>query len=161
MATITKRKAGQWQAKVRRKSYPVQTRTFSTKATAEQWARLIESEMDRGIFISTTEAETTTLNSLISRYADEIAPKKKSEVDIKSRLKTLNTHLGHMIISAITSGTIKEYRDFRLQRISGESVRKEISLLGRVFKQAMSEWDLYLPWGNPTSPDISSKPIYL
>lgn len=38
MATIVERSAG-WQAKIRRKGYPAQSRTFDSKADAEKWAR--------------------------------------------------------------------------------------------------------------------------
>ena len=37
-----------WQAKVRRKGYPTQTKVFRAKREAEAWARSIESEMDWG-----------------------------------------------------------------------------------------------------------------
>ena len=46
MATLTKRKDGQWQAKIRRRGYPMVSKTFGTKAKAERWARIIEKEMD-------------------------------------------------------------------------------------------------------------------
>lgn len=49
MATITKRGKHQWQAKVRRKSYPIQSKTFDHKTDAEKWARDIENEMDRSL----------------------------------------------------------------------------------------------------------------
>jgi hypothetical protein len=52
MATITKRGDLQWQAKIRRKGYPPQSKTFDTRADAEKWARAIEREMDRGRFVS-------------------------------------------------------------------------------------------------------------
>ncbi|MDR6379653.1 hypothetical protein J2802_000055 [Paraburkholderia caribensis] len=52
MASITRRRDLQWQARVRRKSYPVQIKTFNTRAEAEAWARQIESEIDRGVFVS-------------------------------------------------------------------------------------------------------------
>ena len=50
MATFSKRGDLQWQAKIRRSEYPFQSKTFSTKAEAEAWARQIETEMDRGVF---------------------------------------------------------------------------------------------------------------
>ncbi len=65
MATITRRGDGQWQSKIRKKGYPVQSKTFATKASAEKWSRLVESEMDRGVFLSTNEAENTTFSELV------------------------------------------------------------------------------------------------
>jgi len=48
MATITKRNHGRWQAKVRRKGYPVVSKSFDMKARAERWARSVETEIDHG-----------------------------------------------------------------------------------------------------------------
>lgn len=74
MATIRKRGTAQWEARIRKKGWPVTCKTFDTKIQADQWSRHIESEMDRGVFISRTEAETTTLNEAIERYILEYIP---------------------------------------------------------------------------------------
>lgn len=149
MATLTKRGDSQWQAKVRKKGYPVQSKTFKTKAMAEQWARNVESEMDRGVFLSTSIAETTTLTELIERYLEEVAPTKKSEADIRVRGKLLKNKLGDQVLAAITPLTVKEFREERLDTVKGDTVRKEMSLLSRILKLAQQEWDIYLPRGNP------------
>ena len=39
MATVTNRGQYQFQAKIRRKGYPVQIKTFETRRDAEAWAR--------------------------------------------------------------------------------------------------------------------------
>ena len=69
MATFRKRGPYQWQAQVRKKSQPLQTRTFETRAEAEQWALLIEVEMDKGVLVSRAEEESTPLRELLERYA--------------------------------------------------------------------------------------------
>ncbi|WP_244112029.1 hypothetical protein [Burkholderia diffusa] len=76
MASIWKR-GHYWRAAVRRQGYPEQTRTFDTKGDAEAWARRLESEMDRGLFVDRTEAERNTLGDLLKRYAEEVSPQKK------------------------------------------------------------------------------------
>ena len=43
MATYTKRSSRQWQAKVRKKGFPVQTKIFANKARAQKWAIQVES----------------------------------------------------------------------------------------------------------------------
>lgn len=149
MASINKRGAGQWQAKVRKKGYQTVSKTLPTKAKAEQWARLTESEMDRGIFLSTAESETTLLSEILKRYEKEVAPTKKSSRDIKSRLRLLDQAMGHLVLAAITPSTIKEYRDYRLETVKSDTIRKDLSLLSRVIKTAQKEWDIYLPRGNP------------
>jgi len=51
MASFRKRGPYQWQAQIRKKGQPLQTKTFETHAEAEQWARAIEVEMDKGVFV--------------------------------------------------------------------------------------------------------------
>ncbi|MHB1530432.1 MAG: hypothetical protein ACYCXT_13630 [Acidiferrobacteraceae bacterium] len=50
------------------RGHAVQIRTFDRKAEAEAWARQLEGEMDRGVFVSRVEAEGTTLVELLDRY---------------------------------------------------------------------------------------------
>ncbi len=59
MASFRKRGSGHWQAQVRKKGYPTQTKSFRTRAAAAQWVRSIEYEMDQGLFVSRNEADTT------------------------------------------------------------------------------------------------------
>ncbi|MBC8212216.1 MAG: site-specific integrase [Gammaproteobacteria bacterium] len=151
MATITRRGDGQWQSKIRKKGYPVQSKTFATKASAEKWSRLVESEMDRGVFLSTNEAENTTFSELVERYKKEVLPSKKSQQDSLSRMKTVEAALGHLILAAITPLTLKEYRDYRLETVSSGSVRKELSFISVLLTICQKEWDIYLPRGNPVS----------
>ena len=75
MATIRKRGELQWEARIRRQGRPTTCKTFETRAEAERWAREIESEMDRGVFVSRSEAENTTLKEALSRYITEYIPK--------------------------------------------------------------------------------------
>ncbi len=77
MASFRKRGSGQWQAQVRKKGYPTQTKSFRTRAAATQWVRSIEYEMDQGLFVSRNEAETTTVGELLDRYLIEYTADKK------------------------------------------------------------------------------------
>ena len=52
MASVIKR-SGSWQAKIKRKGYPVIFKTFVDKADAKSWARKIETSMDSGSWIDT------------------------------------------------------------------------------------------------------------
>ena len=149
MASITKRGPNQWQVKIRKKGYSPTTNTFPNKASAEKWARHVESEMDKGIFLSTTEAESTTFAEVLRRYSKEIIPHKKSQRDMLVRIKLLDAAMGHLSLAAITPSIVKEYRDYRLETVSADTVRKDMTMLNRVIKIAQSEWEINLPRGNP------------
>lgn len=61
IATFTRRGDLQWQVKVRRKGYPVQSRTFMYREDAEKWARGLERELETFGFVDRREAEKNTL----------------------------------------------------------------------------------------------------
>ena len=63
-----------WQAHIRRRGYQAQVRTFDTKAEAQAWAATIESEIARGVFVSRTEAEATTLKEALARRVCRLVP---------------------------------------------------------------------------------------
>ncbi len=92
MASVRKRGARQWQAQVRKRGYPQETKTFATRAAAERWVRQVEHETDMGYFVSRAEAESTTLGELIDRYVEDVTPLKKGSVPEACRLLAIKRH---------------------------------------------------------------------
>jgi hypothetical protein len=78
MATIRELESGKWQVQVRRRGIHPAVKSFKTKTEADRWARLLESEIDRGVFVDRAEAERATKGELIDRYLVEVTPLKKS-----------------------------------------------------------------------------------
>ncbi len=150
MASIRKRGPYQWEVRVRRKGYPVQNKTFESKPDAEAWAATMESEMARGVFRSYHEAERTSLETLLQRYAREITPAKKGAAQEHSKLKLIGRHpLARYAVAMIGGKELAEYRDTRLQKVGPKTVRDDLILLGHVFRVAMQDWGIVLPHGNP------------
>ncbi len=80
MATVRKRGTARpfsWEAQVRMRGWPAQTKTFPTKADAEQWASEREAEMRRGTFVDTSSLRATTVYDLLARYLRDVTPTKK------------------------------------------------------------------------------------
>jgi integrase len=151
MPTIRKKGDRQWHVQIRKSGYPVQTKTFTTRSDAEKWATIIESEMERGVFVSRTESEATLVSEIIDRYRREVLPSKRGAASDESRLKTLNTHFGVYKLASITSTAVSKYRDARLKSVGPQSVIHEINLLNRVLKAATMDWGIALPGGLPTA----------
>lgn len=147
MSTIRKRGADKWQAIVKRKGFPLQSKTWNTRKDAEAWARLIESEMDRGVFISRAEAEKTTVGDLIERYREEELPKKRGN-GFSPALNALEASLGKYSLAGLSSKLIADYKKKRLKIYSTDTVRKEINLLSKLIDLAGKEWGVTLPF-NP------------
>lgn len=151
MATYRKRGPYQWQAIVRKKGYPPVTKTFETRKDAEEWAREVEREMDRGIYIGrpTNASKLTLLDDLLKRYEIDILPGMRGS-HYPSTLKKLRTELGRYAIAAITPTVVAELRRKRqAEGLAASTVKKEINLLSTVLKIATSEWGCVLPTGNP------------
>lgn len=144
MATYTKRGAYQWQAKVRRKGYPEVSKTFDTKAEAVKWSRVVESEMDRGVYISRTEAETTTLKEALRRYLNEITPSKKGAKQEGLRINAWMRHpLAKRNLATIRGADLAAYRDERQEDgMSPTTIRNELIIIGHLFNIAKKEWGM-------------------
>ena len=87
---------------------------------------MIESEIDRGIFVSLVEAERTAFLQLIDRYISEIAPKHKGAYSEIKRLEAVESHpLSTRIAATLTSSDFARYRDERLKIRKGNTVKRE------------------------------------
>lgn len=143
MATFTKRGDLQWQAKVRRKGYPQESKTFDTKADAEKWARSIEREMDRGRFVSSAEAESTTFTEALDRYEREIASNKRGATQEKSIIRQLrDSWLGKRPLAAIRRADIAKLRDEWCATHSPATVVRRLAVISHLFTIARKEWGL-------------------
>lgn len=111
MAAIRKR-GNSWRVQIRRRNHPPQFKAFKTRAEAEAWARQIESEMDRGAFVSRAKAERTPIADLLDRYEREITPGKRSARAEIYRLKMLKDALGRMPIARLPGNLLSETGTF-------------------------------------------------
>jgi Arc/MetJ-type ribon-helix-helix transcriptional regulator len=94
--------------------HPCQTKTWNTRKDAEAWARQVESEIDRGIYVSRAEIERTTVGDLLDRYRVEELPKQRGH-GAAGALKSLDRALGAYAIAALTS----RLSDLKLSRSNG------------------------------------------
>jgi integrase len=145
MASFRKRGSSGWQAQVRRKGYPAQSKSFSTRAAAVQWVRSIEYEMDQGLFVSRNEAETTTVGELLHRYLAEYTPQKKGAGPESCRIRALLRHpIAKRFIGTVRGVDMARYRDERLQKVTPGSLRRELTILSQLFEVSRKEWGIYV-----------------
>ncbi|RDK04592.1 tyrosine-type recombinase/integrase [Paraburkholderia lacunae] len=142
MAAIQRRK-DRWQARIRRRGFPVEVKTFDTRQDAEQWARSVETDMDRGSFVSRSEAEANTLEDIIERYITDVMPTLRSATDEISRLRaTCRTRLAKLSMAALTPKAVAAYRDDRLKQVKPATVIRELAYLSAIINHARREWDI-------------------
>ena len=148
MATVIKR-GDFWHARIRRKGFPPLSGSFESKTDADQWARVQESEMDKGVWRNRSAADATTLYALIGQYLADVVPGKKGEQAESYRLRAIQRHkLALHKLTALTPSVLAGYRDSRLaDGLAGATVNRELSTIS-----AMLNWgrkDLGLQFENP------------
>jgi integrase len=165
MATITKRGDYSWRVQIRRRGMPPMFKTFNYRDDAEKWARQMEAELDRGLYLPRRDAERTTFEELAGRFEKEYAPHHYRGDGWKHKLKHLRSSLGKYSLIAITPKLVGEYRDDRLSqpdpryrkkpesapRVCPATVKTELDLLSKVLDVATKEFGITLPNGNPVA----------
>jgi len=132
MATIRKR-GKKWRAEVSK--YGVRkSGTFGTKREAQEWAFLVEDN------INDIKEGVHYLHEAINRYADEESPKHKGERWEKIKLNKLLTEIDDLPLSDLTSDHFVKWRNERLKHVSASSVRREMGIFNQVINTAVKEW---------------------
>ena len=133
-----------WQVKIRRRGWPLQSGTFSSKARAEAWARRIEGEMDRGVFVSRTEANNTTLAEALDRYRREVSSRKRGSVQETSVASILAAGpLGRRTLGSLQGKDLATYRDGMIaEGYSPITIKRRLALLSHLYKVAEREWGM-------------------
>lgn len=145
MASFRQRN-NKWQARVSRDGYPDQVKTFDARTDAERWARSVETEMDKGLFIDTQEAQRTTLREVILRYVREVTPTMKSASEDTIRLNAIaRKPIASWNLANLSAARIAAFRDERLKEVSNGTVIRELAYLSSIINHARREWGINTP----------------
>jgi integrase len=151
MADIKKR-GDSWRVRVRRVGYPTKTGTFDTKAEAEKWAGVIESEMTRGVFVDRTLAEKTTFAEVIESYCHNELPTHKGGVTEDIRLRAFLRDQAELVgrrMATLKPEDFENFRDRRLKKVAPGTVKRELNLLHAIIENSRRRLGLV---ENPVSP---------
>ncbi|MBN6739711.1 MAG: site-specific integrase [Acidithiobacillus ferrivorans] len=136
-----------WQAQVRRKGFPAQSKTFEKKGQAQAWARQVESEMERGVFSPRGEAERTTVGECLGRYLREVTPLKKEGRGQSGERgfisQWLKRPLSKRTMASVRSVDIGNViLDMQAEGKGANTVRLHLAVLSNLFTVAKSNWGM-------------------
>lgn len=149
MASIRKRR-DKWQVQIRQLGHQSLTRSFLNRKDAEAWARQTEVSLDQGTLVTRDDKlKRLTVGDLLTRYGNEVTPRKRgAEVEL-IRLKALaRLKLANLTLRELTSEKLATYRDERLEKVATSTVRREFTVLRHVLQVARRDWGIKLE-GNP------------
>lgn len=161
---ITQRESGGWEARIRRKGFPTISKTFATKKEADAWEAERLTEMNKGIFVSTSEAERTTFSEFLKRFKTDFASEHYRKRDDgmeawRFQCDRLEDFFGEYSLIAIDQKLVARFRDERIKPPAGSkrrpvaasTVRKEVFMLSKILDFAQKECNIALPRGNPVA----------
>jgi integrase len=147
MPSIKQYRGKTWRAIVRRAGFPTQSKTFSLKRDAEQWAAVTEARLGISEFdpLQMKQAQSATVRNLFERYRDEVGVKMKGRnaLCILDRLIRDALFMGFKL-DKITSRNVRDWRDARLKEVQPQSVQRELNTISGVFTHAIKEWSIAL-----------------
>ncbi len=149
MAYFEKRKSG-WLAQVRRQGAPSISRTFDHKADAENWAREVERDLQRGnLAAATNEAGRVTVEKVVERYTAAVLPRLRSK-GAAGYVRACDAKFGPFFLGSVRSLDVAAWRDELLKDgLSAQSVIHHLNALSSLFSYAEKELSIPLPAGNP------------
>lgn len=147
MATIKKRPNGTYQVVIRKKGHPPVYKSFDKRAQAQAWAREAETALQVGSYVDFRRAEKTLLDDRLQAYQEEITPTKKSVRTEKAAIANLRAGLPHYVMASVTPQVVADYAGNRLEKVSSDTVRRELQILSEVFVTCNALWNI--PCINP------------
>jgi integrase len=143
MATIRKR-GQKWEVRIRKKGQSTQSKSFKYKADAAAWIQEIETEMNKGQFVSRKEAESTTLKEALDRFIEEYIPRLKMAANETRRAKAIQKReIASKLMAAIRT---KDIADFIKEResdgVKPNTIRLDLAILSRLFEVAATDWGM-------------------
>ena len=146
MATIRKKGKLQWHVQVRRQGYKPVTKTFLGEKEAQEFARQVESDMDKGIYQEKSASATTTIEMLAKKYIKDISPSKKNNVEDKRLMIIVIDKFGKYYLSNLKPLMIKMWLDeLKNKGLSGSTINHHLSTLSSLIDAAIKEWSYSLP----------------
>lgn len=137
MASIENRN-GKYRVRVRLHGRNL-SKTFIRHADAKAWAVQMETQIIDGVQHNTPR--NMFFGDVIERYIKEIVPQRKGARTESLRLMSiLKSQLAKVQLTELRPRHFADWRDERLQRVSNDTVLRELGILSGVCNIAMKEW---------------------
>lgn len=129
MATVRKRN-NKYQAQVRIKGFPPQSKSFSTQAAAKSWARRTELSMEDGSWVAVRDSRSETVDTLIDnliysfeRFGLEVAGPKRTQ------LNQIRVYFHGISIHDLTFDNVLDFAAWRRKDVCASTLQTQMYYL--------------------------------
>jgi integrase len=148
MASIQKR-GSVFRARIIRKGYQSQSKTFSTRIEAVKWARKIETEIDQGVIKSSKTMANRMLDQQLcfseaaEYYIKNHSVHKRNCKTETGTIRALIRHWDREPVQNIDKGKVFALRDDLLSRgRSGNTVNHYFNAISKIYQMLQTEWSI-------------------
>ncbi len=108
------------------------------------WAREIEGEMDRGVFVSRKEAENTTLKEAFERFIEEYVPRYAHPRKENNRINHLLTYpIANRFLASIRGKDLADFVKIREKEGAGaNTIRLDLDKISVLYGVATKDWGM-------------------
>jgi integrase len=145
MATLRQRK-GNWTVSIRRKGHRAIYETFDNKSDARSFINKTESDIQQKKFRDISEANSTTLKTVLHRYIREKVQDKKDRGRERSKFNViLRDQICKYTLSELMPSDFAKYRDARkVVGVTNSTINRELSCMRVAIQTSIDEWDCWL-----------------
>tara|TARA_S200000501_G_scaffold89348_1_gene82450 strand:- start:167 stop:1165 length:999 start_codon:yes stop_codon:yes gene_type:complete len=133
---IRKRK-NNWQCTVKRRGFKRQIESFKTQAAAKAWGRRVETMMDDGSWIDTSESRSTAIDAIVDKYIEsyqlfgmELPQPKLSQLNI------IKAYFGNESLHNLTLERILHFAADRRKKVSASTLQAQIYYLKQAIENS-------------------------
>jgi integrase len=148
MASIQKR-GNVFRARIIRKGYQSQSKTFSTRIEAVKWARKIETEIDQGVIKPSKTLANRMLDKQLcfgeaaEHYIKNHSIHKRNCKTETGTIRALIRLWGHEHVQSIDKAKVFILRDDLLSRgRSGDTVNHYYNAVSKIYQMLQTEWSM-------------------
>jgi integrase len=150
VASIQKR-GSTYRARVIRRGYPTQSKTFNTRIEATKWARGIEAQIDSGTLQTTKQPSIQLINTdtpfkvAADYYIKTHTIHKRNYKSETYIINALIRYWGDISICKIDIPKALKVRDDLLaNKRTGDTINKYFNAISKIFQMLQNEWSLSL-----------------
>ncbi|WP_194842650.1 site-specific integrase [Endozoicomonas sp. OPT23] len=141
MPSYQQQKSGNWKAIIRKKGYPTQNKTFTTKAEAIYWAEKVEAlivdAVEGTVSEKLPEGQDYPFPELFLLYIGSIQSRLKRPDKEEGYIRRLLPYLKNRTLLTLSPIDLEVIRDTRLKKLTGTTVRKDLLFISRVYTFAI------------------------
>ena len=117
--------------------------TFFHQNDAESWARLKESEIERGLWRDSVESERTTLKDALDRYRVEVSEHKRGKAQELSTIRTLTLDpISKLTLARVRGADVSALMGKWRKTYAPATIGRRLALLSHVFEMAKKQWGM-------------------